>query len=1349
MERLSKTGLVIPDRVPWGTHLCQFYETTHDLLEVLVPYFREGLAANESCIWITSDPLSVREAKDALQAAVPELEHYLTTGQMEITPYEEWYLLGGSFSINAVLTSWCTKGKTALDKGYAGLRATGDAACLPDEHRADFVAYEKQVQASLPTQKIIALCSYPLTRCTASQVIEAINAHDYAIIRRQGGWECIESKGRKQLLDRLQVQKHAVASSISPMVMMDLAGNLTYVNPATLKAWGYESESEVLNRSAVEFWERPQELMAYMEGVRSGGSGVRELVAKRKDGSTFDAEILGSMTLDDSGQAIGMVASCLDLTARRAAETGLRESEEWLQAIIYSTSEVIYTLSPDGVFTFVCPAWTRNLGHDRSEVLGRSLVSFVHPDDVSVCKAFLNNVVSTGKPQESIEFRVQHKDGNWCWYRSSGSCINDNHGYPLHFVGIAEDITACKREQDALRRANFCIQQAGDSIFWIDPKGRIVFANQKACEALEYSSEELQAMTVFDIDPVFPRKEWETHWEAIRQRKAFVMETCHRSKTGRIVPVEISVNYMQFDGKEYNCTFARDISERKQAEKRLAHFSAIVGSSQDAIYGATLDGICTSWNPGTEHLYGYTADEMIGQPVSTLLPSDRSDEVATLLARLKDGERVQHFDTVRRRKDGSLVDVSITLSPIRNNDGTIVGASAIAHDITDRKRAEASLRESEERLTNIIHNAAETIYTLSLDGVFTFVARGRAHKALGYNLSEVEGQKFIPFIHPDDVPKCQATLKMATITGEPQHDRYRVRHNDGSWRWHRSVVSLIKESQSHPAYFVGVAEDVTEQLLADEMLRVSEERYRTYINNSPTGVLVTDVLGRYVEANASACRFLGYTEEELTHLGIADVVAPEDLESAMGAFHESLQTGSPVNGEFCFLRKDGSRLFMSVDAVQIDKDRVIAFCVDITERCHAERLLKQSSVALQESNQRLEQAREQAEAANRAKSEFLANMSHEIRTPMTAILGYADVLLDDAKDTGSIESAQIIKRNGVHLLDLINDILDLSKIEVGKCTVGCEMCSPSQIVAEVIVTMKVRADAKGLPLTLDVRGGIPETITTDPLRLRQILVNLVGNAIKFTEVGNVRVVVRLDTVSEDNNRLIFDVIDTGIGMSEDQVAMLFQPFSQVDSSARRRFGGTGLGLAISKRLAGLLGGDIAVRSSPGQGSTFSLSIGVGGLGGLKMAQERCRAVAARKPQDNVQKLNCRILLAEDGPDNQRLIAFVLRKAGAEVELAENGEIALDLALAARQSGSPFDVILMDMQMPVMDGYEATQKLRSAGYTEPIVALTAHAMAADREKCIEAGCDDYISKPIDSKKLVGAIEAWVPREPSPV
>jgi len=400
--------------------------------------------------------------------------------------------------------------------------------------------------------------------------------------------------------------------------------------------------------------------------------------------------------------------------------------------------------------------------------------------------------------------------------------------------------------------------------------------------------------------------------------------------------------------------------------------------------------------------------------------------------------------------------------------------------------------------------------------------------------------------------------------------------------------------------------------------------------------------------------------------------------------------------------------------------------------------------ALYQSNHALEAANQAAKAATEAKSAFLANMSHEIRTPMTAILGYAEILHANARTEEDIECSRTIKRNGDHLLGIINDILDLSKIEAGKLSVERVPCSPATIVADTASLMRVRAKAKNLALTVHYDGPIPATVQSDPTRLRQALLNIVGNAIKFTEVGSVRLVVRLLSDNIGDPKLQFTVEDTGIGITEDQIAGLFRPFTQADSSISRTFGGTGLGLAISKRLVEMLGGDIAVSSLPGKGSAFTLTVDTGPLDGVPLVESPNETLGERRnnnaelPADIGLPPHCRLLLAEDGPDNQRLLAFLLRKGGAEVVVAENGQVAVDLALNAIAEDQPFEAILMDMQMPVMDGYEATRRLRVARYSGPIIALTANAMKEDRQKCLDAGCDDYLSKPVDRTTLLTTV-----------
>ncbi|MEZ6152662.1 MAG: CHASE3 domain-containing protein [Pirellulaceae bacterium] len=513
-------------------------------------------------------------------------------------------------------------------------------------------------------------------------------------------------------------------------------------------------------------------------------------------------------------------------------------------------------------------------------------------------------------------------------------------------------------------------------------------------------------------------------------------------------------------------------------------------------------------------------------------------------------------------------------------------------------------------------------------------------------------------------------------------------------------------------------------------LRVTRERLQLALDAAELGSWNINPANQHLIGDQQFCKIFGFSEDECTYQRAVEALHPDDRGAVERAIAEStrMKDPAPYRIEYRVIHPDGTVLWVLAQGAanftgKGNQRRLSSFdgtVVDITERKRQE--------------QRLLESEQAALAASRSKSEFLANMSHEIRTPMAAILGYADVLLGHLKDPDNRNCVQVIQRNGQHLLELINDILDLSRIEAGKLEVEMESVSLPQLVGDLQSLMQVRADAKKLDFRAVFTSKVPQTIATDPTRLRQVLINLIGNAIKFTERGSIV----LSIGYSPSGVLTFSVSDTGIGMSDEQQQRLFKPFSQGDSSVTRSYGGSGLGLAISLRLAGMLGGDISMSSRLGEGSTFTVTLPIGTDNSIPLVQPDLIASAREhEPMESTTRtLACRVLVVDDRRDVRHISQHFLEKAGAKVVTAEDGRFAIDVALAAHEAGQPFDLVVMDMQMPNLDGLQATAQLRSAGIQWPIIALTADAMKGDRQRCLDGGCDDYLSKPIDHDKLVG-------------
>ena len=707
-----------------------------------------------------------------------------------------------------------------------------------------------------------------------------------------------------------------------------------------------------------------------------------------------------------------------------------------------------------------------------------------------------------------------------------------------------------------------------------------------------------------------------------------------------------------------------------------------------------------------------------------------------MLRRLVREGSVSNVEKLLRTKTGDRIPVLLSGAIMRNDRNEIRGIVCLALDITERKQAEALRQEALERLQKIASRVPGLVYQYRLrsDGSACLPFASEAIREI-FRVSPEEvhedASKLFANLHPDDYDGIFASIQKSARELTPWQHEFRVKFDDGTIRsLFGNAVSQREEDGS--VLWHGFITDITDRKRTEAALRKNEVMLSCILNSLPLSIFWKNHEGVYLGCNEGFARGANRCPTDV--VGKTDFDLPwsrEDTEAYRADDREVMALGrAKIHIIERQHRADGTYIWLDTTKIPLlDAEGrvygVVGIYDDITERKRME--------------DELHKAKDAADAANRANSAFLANMSHEIRTPMTAILGYADLMLSENVGRTTREHVAVIKRNGEHLLNVIGDILDLSKIEAEKLQIEPTRCSPVQVVAEVASLMRTQAAAKQLNLKTELAQPLPETVLTDPLRLRQVLVNLVGNAIKFTDQGEVRIAVRL-TSDSGRSRLCFDVTDTGIGMSEEQVGKLFKPFSQVDNSSTRKFGGTGLGLCISKHLAEALGGSIEVRSEPGKGSTFSVMIDPGPLDGTHMIQNAQEALLDRLPSATAATpdkivLHGRILLAEDGLDNQRLIAMLLRNAGAHVTAVENGQLAVEAALAAREAGEPFDVILMDMQMPVMDGYEATRQLRKQGYTGPIVALTAHAMAEDCQKCLDAGCNDYLPKPFQHRALL--------------
>jgi PAS domain S-box-containing protein len=808
----------------------------------------------------------------------------------------------------------------------------------------------------------------------------------------------------------------------------------------------------------------------------------------------------------------------------------------------------------------------------------------------------------------------------------------------------------------------------------------------------------------------------------------------------------------------------RDITERKHMELELERTAAslrdslsraqlLIESALDAVIGMDQAGCVVTWNVSAETMFQYPAEEALGRPLGDLIvpPELRERHAAGLARFIRTGERQvigKRLELTAMRADGSLFPIELTVGAMQDAGRYLF--TAYIRDISERKIVENILRASEQRFRDLVNTTDGIVWEANAQTFnFTFVSE-QAERLLGYPVEEWARPGFwVEHMHPDDAAWAPGYCQACTARLEPHKFEYRLIASDGRVVWLHDTVTVV-EQDGKPRWLRGIMLDVTERRQSDEMLR----KLSLAVEQSPESIVITNVRAQIEYVNEAFSRTTGFSREEVIGRNPRVLHSGRTPRDTYVDMWHALTHGQPWKGEFFNRRKDGSEYveFAIVTPIrQADGEitHYVAVKEDITEKRRIGRELDEHRHHLEQlvakRTAQLEEAREKAESANVAKSVFLANMSHEIRTPMNAIVGLTYILRRTQPTPEQEDKLNKINEAAEHLLSIINDILDLSKIEAGKLALEQTDFSLSSILDHTRSLIAESARAKGIGIEVECRD-VPTWLRGDPTRLRQALLNFAGNAVKFTSRGTI--VLRAFLLKDDDDGVFirFEVQDTGIGIPADKLPDLFQAFVQADASTTRNFGGTGLGLAISRRLAAMMDGEAGVESEPGKGSTFWFTArlqrghGIVPIDEAKVSggTERAESVLRRSHS------SARLLLAEDNAVNREVALELIHAAGLNADTARDGREAV-----AKASNIAYDLILMDVQMPQMNGLDATRAIRALPTqgAVPILAMTANAFSEDRTLCLDAGMNDFIAKPVDPEQFYDQLLKWLPERPA--
>lgn len=1017
------------------------------------------------------------------------------------------------------------------------------------------------------------------------------------------------------------------------------------------------------------------------------------------------------------------------------------EKDGRLDYLLSASPVAIYTCEAHGDYatTYVSPNLKELFGYEPEEFLKEPAfwAKRIHPDDAPRVFAKLLTLFEKGQYQHEYRFRMAN--GEYHWVHDDLRLIRDEADKPVEIVGAWRDITErrgllarleeAETEYRTLTRTTtdgYLVASADD--------GRFIDVNPVYCKMVGYSREELLGMGIMDVEAVESAEETRRRMECVMSGGCDRFEVTHRRKDGTLAEMEISTRYVPTRGGVF-VTFLRDITERKKAERALRESQDLLSTAQRIAHVGSwvLDPAteAVSWSDELYRILEYDAGrdrpsvELFYQRVH---PDDRGNVAREYADAIERG--VPHAVSYRLLLPDARVKYLVAkFETAYDVSGKPLRTVGIVQDVTLQMVAEQTIAEmaetnraAREFADNLIETANVMVVGLDAEGrVKLFNAE--AEKVTGYRREEVEGVNWFERVVP---PERYAEVwgvfqRQVALNQFPRAFENPIVTKSGEGRiiqWQNSAI--VEDGRVVMTVSFGL--DVTETQATQRHLRELLDFNQKIVDNSATGIAVYQADGRCVQANEAAGRIIGTTMEQVRQQNCFQIASWR--ESGLAETAEAvLASGERRRMEVHVRSSYGKEVWIDVQLTPISSRgarHLLVMFNDIAQYRKAE--------------EALQRAKDDVERASRAKSEFLANISHEIRTPMNAIFGLSQLALTTDLSPKQLDYVRKIQAASKSLLGIINDILDYSKIDAGAMTLESIVFRLENVLEGVSGLFSIQAEQKGLDLSFDVAASVPDVLVGDPIRLGQVLNNLVGNAVKFTDRGSVRIKVARGDESADAVVLNFTVADTGIGLSRDQIARLFQPFTQADGSITRRFGGTGLGLTISKRLVEMMGGQISAAGEPGQGCQFSFNARFG----LPVAEEG--ETGTTGGEGAVRSLRgARVLLVEDDEVNQQVAREFLEMAGASVMPAFSG---LD-ALAWLRS-EPFDAVLMDLQMTEMSGFETTRRIRQMpeGIALPIIALTSAVGEADQAACRAAGMDDYVAKPFEPSTLLGVLTRWI-------